>query len=60
MLVIYYSIINFKVFKGNRPTNSIMFKKLTPFTLGLLIGKSLSSLFLVLLYDTLASYISKT
>ncbi|EDO37039.1 predicted protein [Nematostella vectensis] len=27
-----------KVFKGNKPTNSIVFKKLTPFTLGLLIA----------------------
>lgn len=27
-----------KVFVGNRPTNSIVFKKLTPFTLGALIG----------------------
>ncbi|KAK3711515.1 hypothetical protein QZH41_016429 [Actinostola sp. cb2023] len=28
-----------KVFKGNRPTNSIVFEKLTPFILGFLIGK---------------------
>lgn len=28
----------FKVFEGNRPTNSILFKKLTPFTLGALIA----------------------
>lgn len=27
-----------KVFKGNRPTNSILFKKMTPFTLGFLIA----------------------
>jgi glucose-6-phosphate isomerase len=26
----------YRVFTGNRPTNSIMFKKLTPYTLGLL------------------------
>lgn len=29
----------FKVFNGNRPTSSILFKKLTPKTLGALIGK---------------------
>ncbi|NME69285.1 glucose-6-phosphate isomerase [Flammeovirga aprica JL-4] len=28
----------FKVFEGNRPTNSILFKKLTPFTLGAMIA----------------------
>jgi glucose-6-phosphate isomerase len=28
----------FKLFKGNRPTNSILFKKLTPYTLGSLIA----------------------
>ena len=28
----------FKVFKGNRPTNSILFRKLTPRTLGSLIA----------------------
>lgn len=28
----------FKVFSGNRPTNSILFKKLTPYTLGSLIA----------------------
>ena len=28
----------FKIFKGNRPTNSILFKKLTPGTLGSLIA----------------------
>jgi glucose-6-phosphate isomerase len=28
----------FKVFKGNKPTNSLLFKKLTPFTLGVLIA----------------------
>lgn len=27
-----------QVFEGNRPTNSIVFKKLTPFTLGALIA----------------------
>ena len=27
-----------QVFEGNRPTNSIMFQKLTPFILGALIG----------------------
>lgn len=28
-----------KMFEGNRPTNSIVVKKLTPFILGALIGK---------------------
>lgn len=32
-------ILPHKVFKGNRPTNSIVVKKITPFTLGALIGK---------------------
>ncbi|KRT81618.1 hypothetical protein AMK59_4962 [Oryctes borbonicus] len=31
-------ILPHKVFQGNRPTNSIMIKKLTPFTLGVLIA----------------------
>jgi len=31
-------LLPFKVFKGNRPTNSILFKKLTPRTLGSLIA----------------------
>ena len=31
-------VLPFKVFKGNRPTNSILFKKLTPGTLGSLIS----------------------
>lgn len=34
----YESIVPFKVFSGNRPTNSILLKKLTPFTLGQLIA----------------------
>lgn len=32
------ALVNHKVFEGNRPTNSIFFKKLTPFTLGSLIA----------------------
>lgn len=28
-----------KVFQGNKPSNSIIFKKLTPFMLGAMIGK---------------------
>jgi len=32
-------ILPHKVFEGNRPTNSIMVKRVTPFTLGALIGK---------------------
>jgi len=31
-------ILPHKVFEGNRPTNSIVVKKITPFTLGTLIG----------------------
>ena len=31
-------IVPHKVFEGNRPTNSIVFQKLTPFTLGLLVA----------------------
>jgi glucose-6-phosphate isomerase len=34
----YQKLVPFKVFKGNRPTNSILFKKLTPRTLGSLIA----------------------
>jgi len=34
----YKEIVPFKVFEGNRPTNSILVKKLTPFTLGQLIA----------------------
>lgn len=34
----YEKIVPFKVFPGNRPTNSILIKKLTPFTLGQLIA----------------------
>ncbi|KAK9719002.1 glucose-6-phosphate isomerase [Basidiobolus ranarum] len=34
----FESIVPHKVFKGNRPTNSIMFQKLTPATLGSLIA----------------------
>ena len=30
-----------QVFEGNRPSNSIIFQKLTPFMLGVLIGKLL-------------------
>lgn len=38
-----------KVFQGNRPTNSILIKKLTPFTLGALIGMWNSLMFRMLL-----------
>jgi len=34
----YSKIVPFKVFPGNRPSNSILVKKLTPFTLGQLIA----------------------
>lgn len=33
------SILCSKVFEGNKPSNSIVFKKLSPFTLGALIGE---------------------
>lgn len=32
-------LVAHKTFSGNRPTNSIVFKQITPFTLGLLIGR---------------------
>lgn len=32
------ALLPHKVFEGNRPTNSILVKKLSPFTLGSLIG----------------------
>lgn len=41
------SLLPHKVFEGNRPTNSILVKKLTPFTLGALIGKKLLQKFLL-------------
>ena len=31
-------LLPYKIFKGNKPTNSILFKKLTPYTLGSLIA----------------------
>ena len=34
------SVFQRKVFEGNKPSNSIVFKKLTPFMLGALVGKS--------------------
>jgi len=34
----YEAIVPFKVFEGNKPSNSILLKKLTPFTLGQLIA----------------------
>lgn len=34
----YRSLIPFKVFEGNKPSNSILVKKLTPYTLGQLIA----------------------
>lgn len=39
--VVYISLFSFnfmQVFEGNRPTNSIVYPKLTPFILGLLIA----------------------
>ena len=37
-LTIYFCHIFWQVFEGNRPTNSIVFQKLTPFILGMLIA----------------------
>ena len=37
-LTIYFCRILWQVFEGNRPTNSIVFQKLTPFILGMLIA----------------------
>ena len=34
----YESVVPFKVFSGNRPSNSLLIKKLTPYTLGQLIS----------------------
>lgn len=34
------ALLPHKVFTGNRPTNSIVIKKLTPFVLGSLIGNN--------------------
>ena len=34
----FMPLVPFKVFKGNKPTNSILFKQLTPYTLGSLIA----------------------
>ena len=34
----YEKLVPFKVFKGNRPTNSILFKQLTPRVLGSLVA----------------------
>lgn len=53
------SILPHKVFKGNRPTNSIMVKKVTPFTLGALIGEFLIYFFfnnIHLIFFDLAMY----
>jgi len=36
------SLLPHKIFEGNRPTNSIVVQKLTPFILGALIGKYFS------------------
>lgn len=34
-----HSLVLLQVFEGNKPTNSIMFQKLTPYTLGMLLGR---------------------
>lgn len=34
----YMPVVPFKVFTGNRPTNSILVKEITPYTLGLLVA----------------------
>lgn len=50
-------ILPHKVFEGNRPTNSIMVRKITPFVLGALIGKSCLFLKIFLLKQFLFSYV---
>lgn len=37
--IFFFSVLCSKVFEGNKPSNSIVFKKLSPFTLGALIGE---------------------
>ena len=37
-------VISFQVFEGNKPTNSILIQKLTPFNLGMLIGKKFKTI----------------
>ena len=33
------STLDHRVFKGNRPSNSVLFQKLTPYMLGVLVGE---------------------
>lgn len=40
------ALLPHKIFEGNRPTNSIVVKKLTPFVLGALIGKYIWDIYL--------------
>lgn len=40
-----------KIFEGNRPTNSIVVKKLTPFILGALIGKYFIYMIIFIYYN---------
>lgn len=44
-------LVAHKTFSGNRPTNSIVFKQITPFTLGLLIGEYENVLYISLKID---------
>ena len=40
------NLLPHKMFQGNRPTNSIVVKMITPFTLGALIGKQYPSIYI--------------
>lgn len=43
-------ILPHKIFQGNRPTNSIVVKKLTPFILGFLIGMCSKFIYLFFIF----------
>lgn len=38
-----------KMFEGNRPTNTILVKQVTPFNLGALIGKFIRAFYIIML-----------
>ena len=38
-ITVHHSFVLLQVFEGNKPTNSIMFQKLTPYILGMLLGE---------------------
>lgn len=45
-------ILPHKVFEGNKPSNSIIFQKVSPFNLGMLIGKKPRGYSMLLVYYT--------